>query len=81
MHQLSTVGVEVMKVVDEVTSRMSTTVERQLWGLETGIPMILIRRISYDANKKIVEISDAQYPADRTKLEFVTELKKWEHEN
>lgn len=76
-HQLSTVGVEVMKVVDEVTSRMSTTVERQLWGLDTGVPMIRVRRISFDNQGTVVEISDADYPADRTVLEFVTELKEW----
>lgn len=80
MHQLSTVGIEIMKVVDEVTSRMSTTVERQLWGLEAGVPMILIRRISYDKKETVVEVSDAQFPADRTKLEFVTELKEWPNE-
>ncbi|MEV2276188.1 GntR family transcriptional regulator [Nocardiopsis sp. NPDC049922] len=76
-HQLSTVGIEIMKVVDEVTSRMSTTVERQLWGLDTGVPMLRVRRISYDRHGTPVEISDADYPADRTVLEFMTELKEW----
>lgn len=80
MHQLSTVGIEVMKVVDEVTSRMSTTVERELWGLESGVPMMKVRRKSYDKNEKAVEISDADFPADRTLLEFVTELQEWNNE-
>lgn len=76
-HQLSTVGIEIMKVIDEVTTRMSTTVERQLWGLDTGVPMIKVRRISLDKEGTVVEISDAEYPGDRTVLEFVTELKAW----
>lgn len=80
MHQLSTVGIEVIKVVDDVTSRMSTTVERELWGLESGVPMMKVRRKSYDKNGQAVEISDAEFPADRTLLEFVTELKEWNNE-
>ena len=77
MHQLSTVGIEIMKVTDEVTSRMSTTVERQLWGLESGVPMIRIRRKSYDGHGTVVEVSDGDFPADRTLLEFVTNLEEW----
>ncbi|MFJ2645850.1 GntR family transcriptional regulator [Streptomyces sp. NPDC087420] len=77
MHQLSTVGIEVMTVVDEVTGRMPTTVEVQAWGLTDGIPLILCRRISLDRNDRVVEISDAEYPADRAELRFVTPLKPW----
>ncbi len=77
MHQLSTVGVEVMQIVDEVTGRMPTTVEAQAWGLTEGIPLLFCRRISLDAEDRIVEISDAEYPADRTELRFVTPLRPW----
>lgn len=76
-HQLSTVGVEVMCMVDQVTARMPTTVEAQLWGLPDGVPLIICRRISLDADDRNVEISDATYPADRTELRFVTPLKPW----
>ncbi|EGJ76292.1 putative transcriptional regulator, gntr family [Streptomyces sp. Tu6071] len=77
MHQLSTVGIEVMTIVDEVTGRMPTTVEAQAWGLTDGIPLLLCRRISIDSKDRVVEISDAEYPADRTELRFVTPLKAW----
>ena len=77
-HQLYTVGIEIMTMVDEVTARMPTTAERQLWGLENGIPLLLTRRISIDKLDRIVEVSDAVFPADRTKLEFKTPLKPWE---
>lgn len=76
-HQLSTVGIEIMCVVDQVTARMPTTVEVQMWGLPDGVPLLLCRRISIDAENRTVEISDADYPADRTELRFVTPLKAW----
>jgi GntR family transcriptional regulator len=77
MHQLSTIGIEIMSIVDEVTGRMPTTVETQLWGLPEGIPLLFCRRISLDADGRTIEVSDADYPADRTELRFVTPLKPW----
>jgi GntR family transcriptional regulator len=77
MHQLSTVGIEIVRIVDEVTARMPTTVEAQLWDLPDGVPIIFCRRISIDADDRVVEVSDADYPADRTELQFVTPLKPW----
>ena len=76
-HQLSTVGIEITTMVDEVTARMPTTVEIQMWGLPEGVPLIFCRRISLDIDGRIVEVSDADYPADRTELHFVTPLKPW----
>lgn len=76
-HQLLTVGIEIMRIVDEVTARMPTTVEAQQWDLPDGVPLILCRRISCDAQDRTVEISDATYPADRTELQFVTPLRAW----
>jgi GntR family transcriptional regulator len=76
-HQLSTVGIEIMCMVDKVTGRMPTTVEAQQWGLPEGVPLLLCRRISLDADNRAVEISDAEYPADRTELRFITPLKAW----
>lgn len=77
-HQLYTVGIEIMTMVDEVTAKMPTTVDRQVWGLENGVPLLLVRRISIDKLNRIVEVSDAVFPADRTKLVFKTPLKLWE---
>jgi GntR family transcriptional regulator len=78
-HQLSTVGIEIMSMTDEVTARMPTTVEVQEWGLPDGVPLLFCRRISYDAEGRVVETSDADYPADRTELHFATPLKPWPH--
>jgi GntR family transcriptional regulator len=76
-HQLSTVGIEIMCIVDRVTARMPTTAEAQEWDLPDGVPLIQCRRISLDASNRTVEISDADYPADRTELRFTTRLKPW----
>jgi GntR family transcriptional regulator len=76
-HQFRTVGIEIAQVVDEVTAGMPTTVDVQRWGLDDGVPMLLVRRISTDTNGRVVEVSDAEYPADRTELRFTTPLKLW----
>jgi GntR family transcriptional regulator len=64
-------------MIDEVTARMPTTVEVNMWGLPAGVPLITCRRISVDGEGRVVEVSDADYPADRTELHFVTPLKPW----
>jgi GntR family transcriptional regulator len=76
-HQLFTVGIEIIRIVDEVTALMPTTAEAQQWDLESGVPMLCCRRISIDTQGRRVEISDAHYPADRTLLSFTTPLKPW----
>ena len=76
-HQLLTVGIEIVCMVDVVTARMPTTVESQMWGLPDGVPLVFCRRIAIDTSNKPIEISDANYPADRTELRFVTPLKPW----
>ena len=76
-HQLYTVGIEVMQIVDEVTCTMPTTVDQQLWDLEDGVPLLAVRRISIDDQDRVVEVSNAVFPGDRTKLIFTTPLKKW----
>lgn len=77
MHQLYTVGVEVMQVIDSVSARVPTTVEQQNWQLMDGVPLILCRRASFSKSDQLVEVSDAVYPADRTELRFTTELSPW----
>jgi GntR family transcriptional regulator len=78
-HQLSTVGIEIMCIVDQVTARMPTTVEAQQWDMPDGVPLLFCRRISIDGDNRTVEISDAHYPADRTEFRFVTPLEPWDN--
>jgi len=76
-NQFRTVGIEIAEVVDEVRAIMPTTVDVQRWALEPGVPLLAVRRISIDTDKRVVEVSDAQYPADRTELRFTTPLRPW----
>jgi len=76
-HQLSTVGIEIARIVDEVTAQMPTTVDRQRWDLEGGVPLLRNLRTSIDTAGRVVELSDATYPADRTLLRFTTPLQPW----
>ena len=56
---------------------MPTSAEAQAWDMPSGIPPLICRRISFDADGRISEISDAEYPADRTELRFITPLEAW----
>jgi len=76
-HQLATVGIEVVRMDDLVWADMPTTADVQVWGLPDGVPMLHVRRISIDQNGRVVEVSDATYPADRTELRFSTPLARW----
>lgn len=76
-HQLYTVGIEVGRVVDEVSAAMPTTADAQLWDLDEGVPLLRVRRISIDTKGRTVEVSDADFPADRTELRFTTPLRPW----
>jgi GntR family transcriptional regulator len=77
-HQLYTVGIEVVRMDTEVTAMMPTTVEMQQWAMMDGIPLLCTRKLATDTQDHVVEISDACYPADRTKMLFSIALKPWE---
>jgi GntR family transcriptional regulator len=76
-HQFRTVGIEIATMIDEVTAVMPTTVDAQRWALDDGVPLLTVRRISVDTDGRVVEVSDAQYPADRALLRFTSPLRSW----
>jgi GntR family transcriptional regulator len=76
-HQLYTVGIEIACVVDVVTSAMPTTAEAKKWELDAGVPLLRVRGISIDTQDRVVEVSDADFPADRTELRCTTPLRPW----
>lgn len=76
-HQLYTVGIEIDRIIDEVTAVMPTTVDLEAWGLDDGVPLLRVRRLSIDTANRVVEVSDADYPADRIEMRFTTPLRKW----
>ncbi len=78
-HQLFTVGIEVARMDTEVTAAMPTTVEMQRWSIPDGVPLLCGRKLTIDTDGRVVEISDARYPGDRTKMVFSLALKLWEN--
>lgn len=76
-HQLYTVGIELDRIVRTVVAIEPTPGTRQRWGMESGVPLLLVRSRSIDVNDRVAELSDATYPADRTELEFTEQLTRW----
>jgi GntR family transcriptional regulator len=76
-HQLYTVGVEVDRIEDRVTSDMPTEKEVEEQDIPPGVPIIRVRKITYDTNDRVVEVTDIPFPADRIELRFVTQLERW----
>jgi GntR family transcriptional regulator len=76
-HQLYTVGIEIACVVDVVTSAMPTTAEAKQWELDAGVPLLRVRCISIDTKDRMVDVSDTDFPADRTELRCTTPLRLW----
>lgn len=77
MHQLYTVGIEVDHFIRSVTAVEPSTGDRQKWGMEPGVPLLCIRSRSVDIKGRVVELSDAAYPSDRTEVTFVESLDRW----
>ncbi|MGP3990849.1 UTRA domain-containing protein [Streptomyces sp. 3N207] len=76
-HQLYTVGLELSKIVDNVTATMPTEDEAAELDIPPGVPMFRIRKISYATTGRAVEVTDFPLPAERTVLTYVTTLPTW----
>ena len=76
-HKFHEVGIEISRVVDEVKGVAPSSEEKDRWELPPGVFLLCVRRISYDTDGRVVEVSDAQYPTDRALLRFTTPLDSW----
>lgn len=76
-HQLYTLGIEIDRFVRSVMAIEPSTGDRQKWGMDLGVPLLYVRSRSVDINDRVVELSDAAYPADRTEITFTEYLKRW----
>ncbi|MGH3876504.1 MAG: GntR family transcriptional regulator [Actinophytocola sp.] len=76
-HQLFTVGIEIDRFMRKVTAIQPTPGDRQKWRMEPGVPLLHVRSKSIDISEKVVEMSDATYPVDRTEIVYVEQLKRW----
>jgi GntR family transcriptional regulator len=76
-HQLHTIGIELDRIVDQITARPPLPDEAE--GLDTGsgVSLLILRKISIDTTDRVVEVSDVLMPGDRTELIYTTNLTRW----
>jgi GntR family transcriptional regulator len=77
-HQLSTVDIEIDRIVDQVTARPPTPKEARILDLLPGTSVLVIRKTSIDTKDRVVEISDTVWPGDRVQLVYTTPLPRWQ---
>ncbi|WP_249714908.1 GntR family transcriptional regulator [Rhizomonospora bruguierae] len=76
-HQLSTVGVEVDRIVDEIRARPPSPDEAELLEIDSGVSVLTVRKTSIDNDGRVVEVADVVFPGDRTELVYTNKLKRW----
>jgi GntR family transcriptional regulator len=76
-HQLWTIGVELDRIVDEITARPPHPEEADVLDIEAGVSVLVLRKISYATDGRAVEVSDVILPGDRTELVYTTNLARW----
>jgi len=76
-HQLSTIGIEIDRITDEVTARPPSPDEADALDLTAGVSVLVIRKTSYATDDRVVEVADVILPGDRTQLAYTTKLKRW----
>ncbi|WP_367043897.1 GntR family transcriptional regulator [Streptomyces sp. Je 1-332] len=76
-NQLHTVGIEIDRVEERVTARPPTAEEAQELGLPPGTAVLVTRKSLYDTDDRLVEMSRATLPGDRTEILFTTPLERW----
>ncbi len=75
--QLSTVGIEVDRIVEHVTARPPTVEEAGELGLTAGVSVMILRKVSVDTTGRVVDVTAVTLPGDRTELVFTTTLARW----
>lgn len=79
-HQLLTIGIEIDRIVDEITARPPLPEESTALGIESGVSVLALRKTSIDTTDKVVEYSEVILPGDRTEIVYTTRLARWSAE-
>lgn len=79
-HQLSTIGIELDRIIDKVTARPPTPEEVEALRLKPGTAVLVLRKTSVDINDCVAEVSDVILPGDRTEFVYTTKLKRWKND-
>ncbi|RKE19614.1 GntR family transcriptional regulator [Streptomyces sp. TLI_171] len=76
-NQLFTIGIELDRIEERVTARPPTPDEAEELDLRAGVAVFVLRKICYDTEGRVVEVSNVVLPGDRTEMVFTTPLKRW----
>jgi GntR family transcriptional regulator len=76
-HQLSTVGIELVRVVEEFTARPPTPQEAEQLRIGPGVSVIELRKTSIDTTGQVAEYSEVVMPGDHTVMVYTTKLERW----
>lgn len=79
-HQLYTIGIEIDRVAESVTTRPPSAAEMEELGLMPGVSVFVVHKRLIDTTGRVVEFSDVILPGDRTELVFETELARWDEQ-
>lgn len=77
MHQLSTIGIEVDQVIEDITTRLPAPDEIEELSLIPGTAVFVVRKTMVDTAGRVVEVSDSILPGDRHRLIYTTQLERW----
>ena len=77
-HQLRTIGIEVERIVDEITARPPQGTEAEQLGINVGVAVLVLRKTSIDTAGRVVEFSIVTMPGDRTLMVYQTQLSPWD---
>jgi GntR family transcriptional regulator len=76
-HQLRTIGIELDRIIDEITARPPSPEEANTLDIEPGISVLVLWKTSIDTDDRVVEFSEVVLPGDRTEIVYTTKLTRW----
>lgn len=76
-HQLFTVGIEVDRFENSVIAVIASSADRDLWGIDQGVPFLKMCSKSIDTENRVVEMSESIYPGDRAEIAWTEQLRRW----
>lgn len=75
--QLHTIGIELDRIVDELTARPPLPEEAEELGIEPGVSVLFLRKTSIDTHGDVAEYSEVVMAGDRTEIVHTTKLARW----
>lgn len=79
-NQLLTIGIELDRIVDEITARPPFPEELSALGIDSGVSVLVLWKTSIDTTGRVVEISEIILPGDRAEIMYTTRLARWSNE-